>query len=76
MKPSKNLENKIPSDTYWKIQLVCTNVYVHSSLKPPLEYNQTRCLWQIKVSYNLFNQLGSFYRNIMQFQISSSRKLR
>ena len=33
----------------------------------------TRCLWQIKVPYDLFNHLGC-YRNIMQFQISSRRE--
>ena len=34
---------------------------------------KTKHFWQIKVSYDLFNQLSS-YRNIMQFQISSRRK--
>ena len=40
MKPSNNLQNKIPSDTYWRVQLVCKKVQVHSSSEPPLEYNQ------------------------------------
>ena len=40
MKPSNNLENKTPSDTYWRVQLVCKKVQAHSSLEPPLEYNQ------------------------------------
>ena len=31
----------------------------------------TWCLWKTKVSYDIFNQLGWSYRNIMQFQISS-----
>ena len=35
MGPSNNLENKTPSDTYWRIQL-CMNVQAHS-LEPPLE---------------------------------------
>ena len=35
-----NLENKTPSDTYGRFQLVCMNVQPHSSLEPPLEYNQ------------------------------------
>ena len=36
---SQNLENKIHSDTYLRIQLVCTKVQVHSSLEQLLEYN-------------------------------------
>ena len=40
MKFSKNLENKTPSYTYWRVQLNCKNVPAHSSLEPPLEYNQ------------------------------------
>ena len=39
MRPSNNLENKIASDTYCRVQLVCMKVQVHSSLEPPLEYN-------------------------------------
>ena len=31
MKPSNNLENKTPSDTYWRIE----KVQAHSSLEPP-----------------------------------------
>ena len=34
------MENKIPSYTYWKVQLACMEVQVHSSLEPPLEWNQ------------------------------------
>ena len=40
MRPSNNLENKITWDTYWTIQLVCMKVQAHSSLEPPLEFNQ------------------------------------
>ena len=40
MWPSNNLENKTPSDIYWRIQLVCMKVQAQSSLEPPLEYNQ------------------------------------
>ena len=36
MKPSKNLENKTPSDTHWRVQLVCMKVQAHSSLEPSL----------------------------------------
>ena len=40
MQPSNNLENKTLSDTYWKVQLVHMKAQSHSSLVPPLEYNQ------------------------------------
>ena len=73
MRPSNNLEKKIPSDTYWKVQLVRMKVQAYSSSEPPLEYNQEQTPWRIKVGYGLFNQLGS-YRNIIQLQISSRRK--
>ena len=40
MKPSNSPENKTPWDTYWRVQVVCKKVQVHSSLEPPLEYSQ------------------------------------
>ena len=40
MRPFNNLEETIPSDTYWKVQLVCIKVHAHTSLDSPLEYNQ------------------------------------
>ena len=40
MKPSNNLENKTCYDTYWRVQPICKKVPGHSSLEPPLEYNQ------------------------------------
>ena len=40
MKPFNNLENKAPSDTYWRVQLVSKNVQAHNSLESPLEYSQ------------------------------------
>ena len=40
MKPSDNLENKSPSDTFWIVQLVFKKVQARSSLEPPLEYIQ------------------------------------
>ena len=40
MRPSNNLENKTFSDTYLRVQLVFMKVDAHSSLEPPLEYNQ------------------------------------
>ena len=40
MKPSNNLENNTPSDTFWRIQQVCKKVQSNSFLEPRLEYNQ------------------------------------
>ena len=45
-----NLENKIRSDKYWKVHLVCIKVQAHISSEPPIKYN---------LGYDLFNQLGS-----------------
>ena len=69
MRTSKNLENNIPSDTYWRVQLVFIKVQTYSSSRPPLEYNQDLMSSANKVGYGLFNQSG-IYINIMQFQIS------
>ena len=38
MRPSKNLGNRTPLETYWKVQLVSVKVQAHNSLEPPLEY--------------------------------------
>ena len=40
MKPSNNLEKKIPPGTYWKVQLICMIVQACGFLEPPLEYSQ------------------------------------
>ena len=53
MRPSNNMENKTPLDTYWRVQLGRMTVHAHSSLDPPLEY-----FWQIKVWYDLFKHFG------------------
>ena len=75
MKLSKNLGNKIPSGTYWRVHLVCIKVQVNSSLEPPLEYNKNPMLVMksVKVSCEIFNKLGT-YKTIMQFQISFRRE--
>ena len=75
MRPSNNLENKIPSDTYWRVQLTHMKVQIYSSLERKLDYSPDQASWQINVGYDLFNQLGS-YRNIVQFQISCRRESR
>ena len=33
---------KTPSDTYWRVQLLCENIPAHSSLEPPLEYKHNQ----------------------------------
>ena len=40
MKSSNNLENKTTSETCRRVQLVCKKVQAHSSLEPPVGYNQ------------------------------------
>ena len=40
MRHANNLENKIPSETYLKVQLVCMESQVHSFLKALLEYDK------------------------------------
>ena len=40
MKSSKSLENKSLLGTYWRVQLVSAKFKAHSSLEPPLEYNE------------------------------------
>ena len=44
MQPFNNMEKKIPSDTYQRVQLVCMKAQVHNSLEPPLEYIQGQTL--------------------------------
>ena len=39
MGPSNNLESKISSDAYWRVQLVFMKVQAHISSEPPLEYS-------------------------------------
>ena len=34
---SNNLENKIPSNTYWRVQLACMKTQAHISSEPPHE---------------------------------------
>ena len=39
---SKILENKIPSNTYWKDLLICLKIQINSHLEPPLECNRVK----------------------------------
>ena len=39
MRSSNNLENKIPSVTYYRVQLGCMKVQARRSAEPPSEYN-------------------------------------
>ena len=58
MKPSNNLENKTPSDTHWTVQLVCKKVQAHSSLEPPLEYNQDQIFDESRFFMTFLTILG------------------
>ena len=40
MRPSNNLKNNTPSDTYWRVELVFMKVQNHSSSQPWLECGQ------------------------------------
>ena len=73
-KACNNPEKKSPSDTYWRVWLVCIKVQAHSPLELTLDCNQD---WMpVKnQGYDLYNHLGS-YRNIMQFQVSSGGEMR
>ena len=60
MKLPNNLENKTPSDTYWRVQLVCKKIQANRFLEPPLEYNQDQMsltnqgsLWPIQQFWEL-----------------------
>ena len=46
MKASNNLEEETLSDTYfyWRVQLVFEKVLSHTSVEPPLVYNQDQTL--------------------------------
>ena len=44
MRPSKNSGNKIPSDTYLKVQLGYMKGKAHSSSEPPLKCNKYQIL--------------------------------
>ena len=75
MRSSNSLENKTPSVTYWRVQLVFKKVLAHSSLEPHWNTIKTKCLRQIKVHYDLFIRLGS-YGNIMHIWVIKFRVLR
>ena len=61
MRPFNNLENTIPSDTYWKVQLVFIKVHAHTSLDSPLEYNQDQTPWRVKVDYGTLQQFVRYW---------------
>ena len=44
MKSCNNLENKTPSDTYWRVQLVCKKVQAHTNVKQVNCPNYFYCL--------------------------------
>ena len=74
-KTSNNLENKIPSDIYWRGQGSGSLFRLTVLFNHHWDTVRTRRHWQIKIHYDLSNHLGS-YRKTMQFQISSRRENR
>ena len=58
MRFSNSLKNKTPTDTSWKVHLICAKVQAYSSLEPPLEYNYDQRPWWIKVCCGLLTILG------------------
>ena len=52
MKPSNNVENKTPSDTYWRVQLVCKKVQA---------YNQEQTTLTNQGSLWPFEELQKYY---------------
>ena len=58
MKLSDNLEKETPLDTYWRVQLVCKKVQAHSSLEPPLEYNQDQIFDESRFVMTFLTILG------------------
>ena len=73
MRPYNNLENKIPSDTFK------SSARMHKSSGSQFFRATTKMqsgpddFWQMKVVYDLHNQIES-YIYIMLFQISSRRE--
>ena len=45
MRPPNNLENKIPTDTYWTVQFVSIKAQTYTSLEQLLEYSQDQTPW-------------------------------
>ena len=74
MWPSNNLQNKTPSDTYWKVQLVFMKIQAHSFLKR-LESNQDQTPLMNQGFVITFQRSWELQKN-MQFQISSRREHR
>ena len=54
--------NRIPSDTYWEVQLICIKVPTDSSSEPPLEHNnyQTSTRIQSVMTFWVTGTLCSF----------------
>ena len=54
MRPSRSLESNIPSDTFWRLHLVCKKIHAYTSSKSLQEYNQKQTSLTITVRYDLF----------------------
>ena len=63
-----SLGEKIPSNIYWRVQLVCVKVQDHTFSKPAQEYNQH--LMPLTVLGSVWaSELSSELHEIMKFQI-------
>ena len=51
MRPSNNLENKTPSDIYWRVQLVYKKFQARSSLEPPLGFTKSNPPLRVFLTY-------------------------
>ena len=74
IKPSNNMENKTPLHTYWKVQLVCKKVPAHSSLEPPLEYNQDQMLLTNQGSLWPFLTMSGVTERLYSFRLVLQEK--
>ena len=64
MRPSNNLETKIPSDTYRRVQQVYMKDHAHTSVEPRLKYNQQQTPLTSQGLLDILNELES-YGNIV-----------
>ena len=63
MRPSNDLENNTPWDTYWRVQLVCMKDQAHGSLERPLKsgfVSAKKMLMFLKQDWNKKKRLKAF----------------
>ena len=58
---SNNLGNKIPYETYWQDQLVCTKVQAQNKIKSgPDAYNESR-LWPFQLELHGYFVVSNYF---------------